>query len=262
MPRYVSIAIEQMGITTIDRNWQYHLANPHWRLYCDEADGAVLKTHEGTRVPLLARRVYLVPPMRPIRSSCHGHVRHYFCHFQVEGVEIGWMSRTFPVVMEGGLIDDWPATFSQVKVPLDLESQWKWLGFVADQLAIATRRLRTGGHPVPMPEARIHADLAPAMLAIDAAPEQPHTLQSLARACFISREHFLRKFKQAHGVTPLDYVRQRRIRASLPMLADGTGSIAQVAHACGFATRHHFTRLFIRYMAMSPGVYRAARRRP
>ncbi len=260
MPRYLSIAIEHMGINTIDRRWNWNLANPYWRLYCNESDGAILTSHDGTRVPLLARQVYLVPPMRPVRSSCSVQMSHYFCHFQVAGIEVGWMTRTFPPIMVAGRIDDWSATCARASLPMDLECQWRWLGFISEQLAIATRRCGTSDHPVPIPEVHLHADLAPAMLAIDEAPENPHTLKSLADVCFLSREHFLRKFKQAHGITPLDYVRQRRIRKSLAQIADGVLTISQISNACGFASRHHFTRLFARYMAMSPGAYRKANR--
>jgi transcriptional regulator GlxA family with amidase domain len=164
-------------------------------------------------------------------------------------------------VVPAGLVDDWDATFGAVTVPMELERQWRWLAFIAEHLAIATQRCQSGENPVAMPEAHLHADLAPAMLAIEEAPEAPHTLRSLAQLCHLSREHFLRRFKKAHGVTPLDYVRQRRIRKSLALLADGTQSIPQIASACGFVSRFHFTRLFTRYMAKSPGDYRRAHAR-
>lgn len=258
MPRYLSLAIEQMGCATIDQTWQWSLANPHWRLYCNESAGAELITHEGTRIALAPRQVYVMPPMRATRSACTASLRHYFCHFQVTGVEVGWATANFPSVAPAGMVDDWDATFGTVTVPMEMERQWRWLAFIAEHLAIATQRCQSGENPVAMPEAHLHADLAPAMLAIEEAPEAPHTLRSLAQLCHLSREHFLRRFKKAHGVTPLDYVRQRRIRKSLALLAEGTQSIPQIASACGFVSRFHFTRLFTRYMAKSPGEYRRA----
>lgn len=256
MPRYLSLAIEQMGCATIDRRWQWNLANPHWRLYCNATAGAELTTADGQRVPLAPRRVYVIPPLRPLRSSCTGSVRHYFCHFQVTGVEPGWATANLPAVAAGGQVDDWEETFGAVAVPMELDRQWDWLAFIARQLAIAARHGPTGEDSLPMPEAHLHADLRPAMIAIEEAPEAEHTLRSLAQLCHLSREHFLRRFKRAHGVTPLDYVRQRRIRKSLALLADGRMSIPQIASACGFASRFHFTRLFTRYLAKSPGEYR------
>lgn len=258
MPRYLSLAIEQMGCTTIDRRWQWNLANPHWRLYCNASVGAELTTSDGQRLALVPRQVYVIPPMRPVRSSCVGSVRHYFCHFQVTGVELGWATANLPPVAPAGQVDDWAAVFGSVAVPMELDRQWEWLAFVARHLAIAARYGRAAGSVLSMPEAHLHADLMPAMLAIEEAPEGSHTLRSLAQLCHLSREHFLRRFKKAHGVTPLDYVRQRRIRKSLALLADGRKSIPQIASECGFASRFHFTRLFTRYLAKSPGEYRRA----
>ena len=151
MPRYLSLAIEQMGCDTIDRKWQWNLANPHWRLYCNETPGAELICHDGMRIALVPGQVYVIPPMRPVRSSCTGSVRHYFCHFQVTGVEVGWAMANFPAVATAGVVDDWEATFGTVTVPMELERQWRWLSFLAEHLAIATQHCRQADNPLSMP---------------------------------------------------------------------------------------------------------------
>lgn len=85
---------------------------------------------------------------------------------------------------------------------------------------------------------------------------QSLSLPSVAAACGLSPSHFARAFRCSTGVSPHAWlVRQRLARAKDLMRAQDL-SLADIALACGFADQSHFTRVFAREEAMSPGRWR------
>jgi AraC family transcriptional regulator len=70
---------------------------------------------------------------------------------------------------------------------------------------------------------------------------------------------FARAFRAKVGLSPADYVRERRLEWALDQLLRSPRSIASIALAAGFADQSHFTRAFRRRFGETPAV---ARREP
>ena len=81
-------------------------------------------------------------------------------------------------------------------------------------------------------------------------------LAELAAAAGLSCFHFLRAFKRSVGVTPGQYVLDRRMERARTLLKSGTMSIAEVGIRVGFAQASHFTRAFRRTAGVPPSVFR------
>ncbi len=79
------------------------------------------------------------------------------------------------------------------------------------------------------------------------------TLADLSRQAGVSRFHFARQFRLSTGESPMEYLRRVRIQRSLRMLLSREATIAGVAARLGFADQSHFTRIFVRFVGMSPG---------
>ncbi len=77
-------------------------------------------------------------------------------------------------------------------------------------------------------------------------------LIELAAIAQMSPYHFLRLFKQSMGVTPHQYILQRRIEKAKCLLQHGELSIADVAARVGFCDQSHFTRYFKRIVGVTP----------
>ncbi len=84
-------------------------------------------------------------------------------------------------------------------------------------------------------------------------------LIELAAIAQISPYHFLRVFKQSMGITPHQYILQRRIDKAKYLLRDRELSIAQIALGVGFCDQSHFTRCFKRLMGMTPKQFLSVR---
>jgi len=87
-------------------------------------------------------------------------------------------------------------------------------------------------------------------------PEQPHTLESLATVASMSRSTFARHFEQCFGRTPMDYLRDIRLRRAARLLTVGGMTLDGVAGKVGFASRSHLSRAFHEQFGCSPMDFR------
>ncbi len=93
----------------------------------------------------------------------------------------------------------------------------------------------------------IHANLA-----------EDVTLAEIADTVDLSPYHFARAFKRTTGLTPQQYLMQRRIERAKNLLAKDDLPIVEVSAQVGFKNQSHFTTFFRRYTAMTPKVWRDA----
>lgn len=88
---------------------------------------------------------------------------------------------------------------------------------------------------------------------IDAHLEDPIRLEELASLLDVSVGHLHRSFRATVGMTPLDYVNQRRIHRAVELAAAGHGSVAALALRVGFQSPSHFARVFRQVTGQPPG---------
>jgi AraC family transcriptional regulator len=81
-------------------------------------------------------------------------------------------------------------------------------------------------------------------------------IATLAGLAGYSPDHFARLFKQSFGLSPYQFILQRRVERAKALLRDRDHSIAEVAMLCGFASQAHFHTTFKARTGVTPGVYR------
>ena len=67
---------------------------------------------------------------------------------------------------------------------------------------------------------------------------------------------FRRRFHQATGLSPLDYLIRVRMQMATSLLAEGAMPISEIALRVGYGTLSSFNRHFRRTMRMSPRQWR------
>jgi AraC-like DNA-binding protein len=87
------------------------------------------------------------------------------------------------------------------------------------------------------------------------------TLDDIARAARLSSFHFLRTFRQVHGVTPMDYLREQRTQRALALLESTKLPVAEVAQLVGLS-RLTLWRSVSKAAGRNPKSVRAASRHP
>jgi AraC-like DNA-binding protein len=87
-------------------------------------------------------------------------------------------------------------------------------------------------------------------------PEQNYTLESLAEVAAMSRATFIRHFEKSFQRTPMDYLRDVRLRRGAQLLQTSELPVDSVASKVGYASRSHFSRAFNEQFGVSPADYR------
>ncbi|MEH3130339.1 MAG: helix-turn-helix domain-containing protein [Mycolicibacterium neoaurum] len=129
---------------------------------------------------------------------------------------------------------------------------------VARRLVVSPHR--AGGqaqyieNPVPEPavDGRIAAGMAWALEHLD----RPITLDELAERSSLSRRSYLRQFAKATGTTPIKWLIEQRIQASLALLESSDLGVEQIATRVGFESPVTFRHHFVRQMRTTPREYR------
>ncbi len=78
----------------------------------------------------------------------------------------------------------------------------------------------------------------------------------LAQRLGMSQRSFNRRFKQALGVSPGEYLQQVRLQQARELLRDSNLAIAEIGYRVGYPDAAHFATRFRRVMAQSPSDYR------
>ncbi|WP_348862565.1 AraC family transcriptional regulator [Neorhizobium sp. Rsf11] len=88
--------------------------------------------------------------------------------------------------------------------------------------------------------------------------EEDFSLGALAEAANLSRFHFCRAFKKSTGLTPHEWLRQRRMEQAMAMLRNPALQITNIAGTLGYATLTAFCVAFKRHTGSTPGDWRRA----
>jgi AraC family transcriptional regulator len=82
-------------------------------------------------------------------------------------------------------------------------------------------------------------------------------LSELANAVGVHPTHLAREFRVRYGTSVGDYGRRVRLAWAATELAGSDTTLATIAIQAGFADQSHFTRVFKRYIGVTPARYRA-----
>ncbi len=83
------------------------------------------------------------------------------------------------------------------------------------------------------------------------------SISDLAQEMGCSRGHLYNQFRSIVGMPPSDYAQRLRIKESCRLLSSDTASITEIAHDNGFSSSQHFSRVFKRYLGVTPSGYRS-----
>lgn len=112
-------------------------------------------------------------------------------------------------------------------------------------------------------EKLIHDDpvIAQAVEQINASLHQRPDLRAFAAAHYLSYVQFLRRFKNALGTTPQNYLANQRMKKAQLLLEETQLRINEIAVECGFANAYYFSNFFRKHHHISPSKFREAAQR-
>ncbi|MBO5007351.1 MAG: helix-turn-helix domain-containing protein [Clostridia bacterium] len=83
------------------------------------------------------------------------------------------------------------------------------------------------------------------------------TLSELSELAFMQPTYFIKKFREAYGIPPMEYFARIKTYEAMGLLAVGNVKIDAVAEKIGFSDSAYFSRFFKKHAGMSPVEYRA-----
>lgn len=84
----------------------------------------------------------------------------------------------------------------------------------------------------------------------------PVILSDVARDCGLSVRHFQRRFQNAFGFSPQEFLIKTRVIAAMKLLEETSLSASQIAVRCGFVDASSFAEQFRQRAGQSPTSYR------
>lgn len=107
-----------------------------------------------------------------------------------------------------------------------------------------------------MPDSRFGI-IAPAVERITADfSKNELTVAELASMCNVSDAYFRRLFEAKFGISPKEYIIDKRIGYAKQLLETGEVSVSDTAFLCGYSEITHFSREFTKRVGVSPSEYK------
>jgi transcriptional regulator GlxA family with amidase domain len=103
--------------------------------------------------------------------------------------------------------------------------------------------------------------ISKALSLIHERPQEPWTVEALARAVAMSRAAFAKRFAELVGEPPLAYVTRWRMDIAAKLLRESRETVARIAGRVGYVSETAFAKAFRRRRQLAPGAYRYVRRR-
>ncbi len=82
------------------------------------------------------------------------------------------------------------------------------------------------------------------------------TIDDIAQAVAVSRTSLHRKMKQMMGTSPIEFLREARIRKAAKMLSTTKRSVSEIAYACGFTDPKYFSKCFKAITGKTPSEFK------
>lgn len=80
-------------------------------------------------------------------------------------------------------------------------------------------------------------------------------VEMLAEEVALSRRQLQRKLQALTDLSPSGYIRMMRLERAAQLLRQQAGRISEVAHAVGFASAEHFSRVFRQVFGETPSAF-------
>lgn len=91
---------------------------------------------------------------------------------------------------------------------------------------------------------------------MDSHYQDPLTLDFLAELSHLNKYYFLHLFTRSYGISPVNYLNERRIYISKELLLNTDHSIGEIAQLTGFSSQSYFSQSFKKSCHMTANAYR------
>ena len=106
-------------------------------------------------------------------------------------------------------------------------------------------------------KSQLPKDVDALKLALDNAIGENFRLEKFAEGREVSEAHLIRQFKHYFGVTPYEYLMNRKIEIAQHLLLYSTLSVKEISARMGFSDQYYFSNYFKLRKGLAPRLYRS-----
>lgn len=280
----VNFPLNQLSVLTLnvglarhngDWNWK-NVRSPFARMYyVTEGEAQVIiPPHTYTLTP---GHLYLIPPFTTHSNVCTGLFVHYYIHiYEADENSSLFETWNFPVEVDAAATDKLlmqrlcdinpflklPESNPDVYDNHQMLMNHLWMNLQRPfHDKVESRGILFVLFSRFLTQANLKAEIYDSRIQkvihyIRSHIGEPLSLEELSSMAYMSKDHFIRKFKQATGLTPVLYVTTHRMEKAELLLVTTTLSVKQIAREVGYGNTSYFNRLFRKHFNLSPQMYR------
>ncbi len=280
---YLPLILLNLGRIEMNANWNFpQVCSPFLRIYYVEEGEAQVQLADGTVHTLTPGHLYMIPPFTQHTDRCNGTFIHYYIHvldqtiagqniyeqnlfpFEVPADDdtLRLIRRLMALNPDFELRQTLPSSydnrqytneavnrFMQQSPATQYESQ-------AIQMMLISRFYRHATPQRPASDTR----LLKVQRYIRQNLSRPLPLDELAEQASLCKDSLIRLFKRELGVTPVEYMLNKRVEQAQILLLTQRISIKEIALKLGFYHQSYFSSQFKAVTGMTPLQYRRQHR--
>lgn len=265
-----------LAIHNADWNWK-NVNSPFTRLYYITEGTAQIELPDGIHT-LYPHHMYFIPSFTVHTNICNSHFEHYYLHiYEDHYSEDDWLEQwEFPLEIKASPLDlslfqrlceinphmslqkSDPTTYDNNPTLMrnllknrqrafcdKVESRGIVLQLLSHFFKYAQPRNEMEDNRITKAVRYIHKHIS-----------EEIELEKLAELSCLSKDHFIRLFKKGMGITPLQYVNQKKIEKAQLLLLTEELAVKEIAFRLAFEDYSYFNRLFKKITSMTPQEYR------
>lgn len=234
----------------------------HLLIYCTDGSGSFrikdieypLKTGDLLILPRGVAHAYQASELTPWTL--------YWCHFSgdkssdfIQHLKIGKPSYTLPLGVNAKLMADFEILLEGLKTSTHLTS-YIHAANVLRQILTYIAQLRPFNLKLKSAQ---QLDIEKVHTLMQASLHQTLDLETLAASVNLSKYHFIKKYKELTGTTPINHFIHLKIERACHLLDISNRSIKHISLTLGYEDAYYFSRIFKHVMGISPTEYRKIR---
>ncbi len=276
------LLVVHMGRKKCGTDWNYrNVCSPFTRIYYIISGEAAIITESG-RTTLHAGNMYVVPAFTTHTCSCDKEFEHYYIHLYNEAGPYILEDWDFPTEIQADMgdvatIERLAALCPGMELSHTDPKAYDNHNSLAKRIELNKRRdisvkiESRGLIYIMLAKFLKNATLKPycrderirdVVRYIRSHLSSHLTIDNLAALIRLSKDHFIRLFRQEMGITPLNYINARRIEAAQLKLATEALSVKSIAYSLGYEDHAYFNRIFKKITGLTPLQYRRSAAMP
>lgn len=250
-----NIQIVEADISTVRQWWKQMVTLfPYYRLYYITHGHARMFLHNDT-LDLHPGNIYFIPAFSVVDAECEDELEHLWFHFQLDITTTSYLAVLKPQYSVPALPSD-EQVFREIINTVHAPDGHSVSSLVkTDGLCryLLSRFLTTPAGAQDTTEA---IRFLPVLRYIDEHLSEPVCNADLAGILYLSTTYFANLFTKQFGMSPRQYVLNKRMSAAATQLMERDATVKEIAFSLGFDNESYFNRLFRKFTGMSPGAYR------